>query len=147
MTTLTSYTVLNTTGLFTFGLLLFIGALIVIPWIFEFITNRLTAILDVKRSFAHTLWVWKACRSYARSNPPPKGSAVRSPMDRVRTAANDLIVLAEQEDLVVRIVNVSQRPLAMGNYTMEYEVYPTFIRDPVPAPIPPQASFPLRSPQ
>ena len=71
MTTLTTYTVLNTTGLFTFGLLIFIGALIVIPWIFEFITNRISAILDAKRSFSHTLWVWKACRSYARSYTPP----------------------------------------------------------------------------
>jgi len=56
-------------------------------------------------------------------------------MDRVRTAANDLIILAEQEDLVVRIHNEPHRPLAMGNYNMEYEVYPKFIRDEEPHPV------------
>lgn len=147
MTTISTYTVLTATGLFTFGLLIFLGALILIPWIFEFITNRITAIMDVKRSFSHSLWVWKAVRHYARSNPPPKSAKIRSPMDRVRTAAHDLIVLAEQEDMVVRVYNDPKRPLAMGNYLMEYEVYPKFVRNEEPHPIPPQSSFPLETQQ
>jgi hypothetical protein len=115
-------------GVIAFFVIVVIGVLILIPFLLEFVYNRTREIVESKVRAHRTIWAWRAFHHYSKVRPPPEGTSVVSDEERIRRSARDLIELAEDYDFVVQIKTVNRTPLAMGNYVMDYEVYPRFRR-------------------
>lgn len=97
-----NYTVL-VLGYLMLILLLLIGYTAVSGIVLEFVKNRLELHLDDFRQIHADLWTYRACREYAKKNPPPNDLEVRDPALMLRHAADRLAEFADIEGYVVKL--------------------------------------------
>lgn len=72
--------------------------------------------------FTPDFWIWKACRAYAKTNPPPPQSQVYSPEEKLRRGLAGIIDLADEEGYVITIHTQPIGSPAIGRHLMVYDV-------------------------
>lgn len=84
-------------------MMLIIGYTVVSSFLLEFIKNRLQLLLHDFQQIQADLWVYRACREYAKKNPPPGDFSSRDPEAMLFHAADRLVEFADIEGYTLRL--------------------------------------------